>query len=364
MRNQIPIILALLFILILGCSKDDNNEEPKADPDAKPENLYFPPNGSDAWETISLEELEWNTAAEQPLYDFLESKDTKAFLVLKDGKIAMEKYFGSFTKDSLWYWASAGKTLTAFTVGIAQEQGFLNIEDETSDYLGVGWTSATLEQENAITVRHQLTMSSGLNALFFDCVTPGCLQYKNDAGTQWAYHNGPYTLLQSVVANASGTAWDSYYGLELRNKIGMNGIWVPSGNRSVYFSNARSMARFGMLNLNDGKWDADTILSDMDYLDAMKNTSQDLNKSYGYLWWLNGRESHMGTGSQEVFDGWLIPNAPEDTYAGLGKDDQKLYIVPSKNLVVVRMGEDAGESQLGPSSFDNELWGKINAVIK
>lgn len=144
----------------------------------------------------------------------------------------------------------------------------------------------------------------------------------------------------------------------------MKGTWLSTnGSNNVHFSTARDMARFGILNLNNGTWDEDIILGDSSYLNAMKNTSQDLNKAYGYLWWLNGKESYMAPGLQTVFNGALIPNAPVDTYAGLGKNDQKLYIVPSRGLVIVRMGEDSGESLLGPSSFDNELWEKINDLI-
>lgn len=124
------------------------------------------------------------------------------------------------------------------------------------------------------------------------------------------------------------------------------------------------MARFGLLNLNNGNWENESILGDMNYLEAMKNSSQDLNKSYGHLWWLNGKENYRAPGSQEVFTGSLIPNAPADTYAGLGKNDQKLYIVPSKGLVVVRMGEAAGDELLGPSSFDKELWEQINSLVQ
>jgi len=66
----------------------------------------------------------------------------------------------------------------------------------------------------------------------------------------------------------------------------------------------------------------------------------------------------------QQFPGALVPNAPSDMYAGLGKDDQKMYIVPSKGLVVIRLGDNAeGESLSGPSSFDNDLWEKINTVI-
>jgi hypothetical protein len=59
----------------------------------------------------------------------------------------------------------------------------------------------------------------------------------------------------------------------------------------------------------------------------------------------------------------LFPNAPADLYAALGKNDQKLYVVPSQKLVVVRMGESAGNVQLAASSFDNELWGKLKPII-
>ncbi len=298
---------------------------------------------------------------EQSLRDFLEEKETKAFIILKNGKIAVEWYFGDHTQNTPWYWASAGKTLTAFTVGLAQEEGLLDITDKTSNYLGSGWTNMDSEKEDLITVWHQLTMTSGMNELFFDCVTSDCLEYVSVAGSIWAYHNGPYTLLQRVVANASEQEWSEYFNEKLRDRIGMDGFWFSTNDlNNVFFSTARSMARFGLLNLNNGVWNEETLLGDENYRNQMKNTSQNLNKAYGYLWWLNGKTSFRAPGLQIEFDGELIPNAPPDTYAGLGKNDQKLYITPSEGLVIVRLGDDAGENLLGPSSFDNALWAKLN----
>lgn len=365
MKSQIYGLLGLLLVLSMACSKD--SKEDNTDDTINPgpiADLYFPPVGTTEWETVSMADLSWNTSAQEPLMDLLEENQTKAFIILKDGKIAMEEYFGTFTKDSLWYWASAGKTLTSFTVGIAQEKNLLEIDNKTSFYIGEGWTTAPVEKEDLITVRNQLTMTSGLKDTSFDCVTPDCLEYLADAGTRWAYHNGPYTLLQSVVSEAVNTTWSAFFNTHLRNKIGMNGLWsTTNGANNVYFSNARSMARFGLLNLANGLWDAETVLSDIDFVTNMKNTSQEFNKAYGYLWWLNGKESYMAPAVQATFNGALIPNAPDDTFSGLGKNDQKLYVVPSKGLVVVRMGEDTGESLLGPSSFDNALWEKIDDLI-
>lgn len=361
---------ALLSIFLLGstaCSTDTNilpkNNEDDSSLDPTPE-LYFPPLGSLDWETTSTTDLKWNTEAEQPLKDLLEEHNTKAFIILKDGKIAMENYFGSFSKDSIWYWASAGKTLTAFSVGIAQEKKLLSLDDKTSFYLGEGWTSAPLEKENLITIRHQLSMTSGLKDTSFDCTTSECLEYEADAGTLWAYHNGPYTLLQDVIREAVNVEFTAFFNTHLRNKIGMNGFWLSTnGSNNVFFSTARSMARFGLLNLNSGIWDGETILGDTSYVRSMINTSQDLNKAYGYLWWLNGKESYKAPALQTTFQGELIENAPPDTFSGLGKNDQKLYVVPSRGLVIVRLGEDSGEGLLGPSSFDNLLWEKISELI-
>ncbi|PIB25334.1 serine hydrolase [Maribacter sp. 4G9] len=356
------ILFALLF---QACSTDQINQEEEILDTNESASLYFPPLNSDSWETLSPSELNWNEGAIPELYTLLDDKGTKAFIILKDGKIALEWYATDFDKNTSWYWASAGKTLTSFVTGIAVEEGYLELNDPTSTYLGAGWTSLPTEKENLITVWNQLTMTTGLDDTQGDCKTPNCLTYIADAGTRWSYHNAPYTLIQEVITNATGEDFEIYFADRLKEKIGMNGTWLSSnGDNNVYWSTARSMARFGLLNLNNGFWEDTAILGDSAFLENMKNTSQNLNKSYGYLWWLNGKESAMVPQSQVVFNVPLMANAPNDLYAGLGKDDQKLYVIPSENMVVVRMGMDTGEAALGPSSFDNALWEAINRVIE
>jgi CubicO group peptidase (beta-lactamase class C family) len=168
--------------------------------------------------------------------------------------------------------------------------------------------------------------------------------------------------MQDVVAQASNQTWTNYFNSKLRNPIGMTGSWVPLGDLSIYASNTRSMARFGLLVYAKGKWENAQIVSEA-FLNEATNTSQNINESYGYLWWLNGKSSFHLPQSQLEFPGTLIPNAPSDMYAALGKNDQKLYIVPSKKLVIVRMGDVADGENFALSNFDNELWGKINALI-
>lgn len=69
----------------------------------------------------------------------------------------------------------------------------------------------------------------------------------------------------------------------------MDGRWVPLGYNNVYWSTARDMARFGLLTLNKGIWEANQAVYTEGYYEQMVNSAQELNPSYGYLWWLNGK---------------------------------------------------------------------------
>ena len=351
----------LVLTLLVSCSSSDDANNDNVDNNPTPEELYFPPLNSDTWETVSPAELGWNEDQIQPLIDYLEDKNTKGFMMLYNGKIVVENYLNNHTSTSAWYWASAGKTLTSTVSGIAQDEGLININNKVSDYLGTGWTSALLEKENLITCKNLLSMNSGLDDSLGDDVSPANLQYIADAGNRWAYHN-VYVKMQDVVAQASNETWSSYFNSKLRDKIGMTGSWIPLGDLSVYWSNTRSMARFGLMVYANGKWEDNQIVSE-NFLSESTNTSQSINEAYGYLWWLNGKDTYHLPSLQIEINGELIPNAPSDMYAALGKNDQKIYISPSKKIVIIRMGDAADGSNFALSTFDNDLWDKINAVI-
>lgn len=331
---------------------------------ARSQTLYFPPILGNTWETTSPASLGWCTDRIDSLYNFLGQKNTKAFIVLKDGKIVLERYFGTFTQDSSWYWASAGKTLTAYLVGKAKEQGHLSLSDSTSKFLGQGWTSLTPQQEGQITVRHQLTMTTGLDDGVPDvhCTTPACLQYLAAPGTRWAYHNAPYTLLEEVLTNATSQNINLYTQNVLKNQTGMTGLWLTVDFNNVYYSRPRSMARYGILMQNRFKWNNTVLLNDQNYIDEMFNSSQELNYAYGYLTWLNGKGSFMVPSSQIKFPGSYAPAAPIDMYAAIGKNGQILSIAPSKGLIVVRMGDDPAAGDV-PFTLCDDIWQRLNYVM-
>jgi len=347
----------LLMLSVVSCNKNDDEIQP-----TPTDSIYFPLNNGSTWETRSLASLGWNQNAVQPLKDFLIQKNTKSFMILVNGRIVMEEYFNGHTATATWEWNSAGKTLIATTTGIAQQEGLLNINNKASDYLRTEWTSMPLPKENLITIRHLLTMTAGNDDTKQYVIKPN-LTYVADAGTRWAYSN-IFQKLTDVVANASNKSFENYFNEKLKNKIGMDGYWNFGTIFTIYHSTTKSMARFGLLALNNGKWNSEQIINEA-FFNQSITTSQSINPSYGYLWWLNGKTSFMIPGEQTIYQGNLVPNAPADMYAAMGANDQRIYVIPSKKMVVIRMGDasDPANPNFAVSGFDNELWGKINAVI-
>ncbi len=341
MKRFIVTSVVFLFVHVVSCAQN-----------------YFPSPGQ-LWETTSFEEAGWCADSLGALIDFLDAEDSKAFIVLYDGKIIVEHYFDAFTADSLWYWASSGKTLTSALVGIAESDNGLVLQSPTSNYLGVGWTSLTPQQESLITVRNQLTMTTGLDeaVLDDDCTLPACLSYVADAGARWAYHNAPYTLLDGVIENVSGLTLNQFFAQKIGQPCGISGLYFPSGPyNQTFVSTPRNMAKFGLLLQSQGNWNGTEIIPS-NYFQSMITPSQDMNPAYGYLTWLNGSNYFMIPETQLQFPGMMAPSAPLDTYAGLGKNGQVICAAPSKNVSFIRMGN--GNNELVSVTILENIWKKM-----
>lgn len=332
---------------------------------ATAQNAYFPPAENHLWAIQSPESLGWNMDKLDELIEWLGNNETRAFIILKNGKIVVEHYYRQFGRETEWYWASAGKTVTATLIGALEKQGLLDIENPTSDYLGAGWTSLSKEQEERIKLRNQLAMTTGLEYDIDDlnCTLPECLSYRKTAGEQWYYHNAPYTLLTHVVESVTETSlneavieiFGSVPGLQLRF---MEGLSSPY-NR-VVVSRALDMARFGLLMSRETAWeDAAPLLHSGFYADMLQS-SQQLNPSYGYLWWLNGQESFIPPQLNVSIPRSLTPEAPADMVSALGMNAQVLSIVPSQNLIVVRMGQNPGSL----FEFLSRKWELLSEVME
>jgi hypothetical protein len=229
--------------LFFGCSTDVEEPEIFAEENSEIENLYFPPLESAIWEGAPLTQLNWNEAKAEELYNYLNEKNSKSFIVLYNGRIIIEKYFNGHSQNNFWFWNSAAKSLTASVVGVAQDEGLLDINDKTSDYLGSNWSSLSNDKQDLITIKHHLSMNTGLDPkisqpLQWTCTQSSCLDYTTDAGDRWAYHQGAFSLLFDIVSEATNQDFEDYADEKIIDKIGMSGNWKKLGFLKRYETNS------------------------------------------------------------------------------------------------------------------------------
>jgi len=326
---------------------------------------YFPPNEPGIWETVDPDDLGWCIDKLNDFYTFLDTTNTKGFIILHKGKIAAEKYFNGHDQGENWYWASAGKSLASVLMGIAQDQDLLDINDPTSKYLGTGWTSLPPEKEKNVTIWHHLTFTTGFDnkKAPFGCFDPYCFQYLAEPGERWFYQNGTYTIMHEILHEASGMNSTQFTQENVLQQTGMDGFWLNTNpTTKLFWSTTRSMSRFGLMVANQATWNGVDIIKDKSYVNDMLSTSQDDNPSYGYLWWLHGKDAHHLPGLYFRFNRPLNVHAPSDMVSGLGKDGQFVEVIPSMDLVIVRMGESAGDG-LTAAPYHREYWQRLNEVF-
>lgn len=358
--------------LSAACANADGTRTPTAPPavlppgsvDARTLAAYFPPIVGTSWDTIAGARLSYDTSALRVALDWAGTQRSTAVVVLWRGRIVAERYWNGWTptKDSII--ASASKSVLSALIGELARSGQLSPDSAAARYLGTGW-SRSPATESRITVRHLLGMMSGLNDSLQSVVQPG---------TRFYYNNPAYYQLFGVVQAASRESINAASRRLLFDRIGMSGsTWIPNidtGERGwILSSTARDMARFGLLALNRGRWNGVSVLADSAWFTASWRATPPDNAGYGLLWWLNGGSSYRTPGPYVLPSqpGALIPSAPADLVAALGKGDKKIYVIPSLELVVVRHGEEAdasGGNPLAVSAFDEQWWRRLKPAFR
>ncbi len=297
-----------------------------------------------------------------PVIDYVGRRNATGFIVMRRGTVLVERYWPAPTDPTFAFFvhgrtrdgrlledvASQQKSFVAVLVAIAADKGLIDVERPVSAYIGAGWSKALPAQEAKIRVIDLLTMSSGLDEKFGYAAPPG---------TQFHYNTPVYAITQRVLEAAAGQPLDALTRDWLTVPAGMTDTgWRrrPAalgnvGNAVGLVTTARDIARFGQMVLSGGVAPGGPRLVSAARLRAMFEPSI-ANPAYGQLWWLNGAEFSVDADGRRS-SGPLNPFAPSDLVAALGFLDRKLYVVPSLDLVVVRTGAAASDSD-----FDAALW--------
>jgi CubicO group peptidase (beta-lactamase class C family) len=290
-----------------------------------------------------------------------EVKKTRSVLVIYKDHIIAEKYADGFDKNSLLQGWSMTKSITATIYGILQSQGKVDINDKA---LIDSWQN---DERANITINDLLHMNSGLKweevydgisdvtkMLFLAKDMSKVQEEKPLVGKpneSWNYSSGTTNLLSGMLRkyfNSHQDYLDFWYSA-LIDKIGMHSMTVEadlSGNyvgSSYSWATTRDWGKFGLLYLHKGNWNGEQLFDEswVDYVKTPTNTS---NGEYGGHFWLNA--------------GGIYPDVPKGLFSANGFQGQRVFIIPSKDLVVVRMG------LIGSSGFDfnNFLKGIIETV--
>ncbi len=297
--------------------------------DAGAEGVVFP---GDEWETADPADLGLDAAPLGELAAFLEENQSTCMAVIKDGKVVASEYWGMEPDDNREVW-SASKSVTSTLVGIAVDEGLLSLDDPASDYIQE-WKGTPSE---AVTVRNLVSNDSGRFYSFESDYTDMAvvardktayaigLDQQDDPGTKWEYNNSAIQTLERVLEVATGQDMEEYAQEKLFGPLGMTvSIKRDAAGNPLAFMGVQAgcddMARFGHLFLQEGRWGDDQIVSS-EWVAEATAPSQDLNERYGFLWWRG-------------FEGM-----PDDAFAALGLGNQIVLVMPSQDMVVVRIGE-------------------------
>ncbi|MBN8430912.1 serine hydrolase [Microbulbifer salipaludis] len=279
---------------------------------------------------------------------------TRALLVVQDGKLVAESYADGITAQTPLLGWSMGKSLTAMMVGRLQA---LQPQQDTSSPLFPEWSDARRQ----ISLQNLLQMTSGLD--FDETYAPG-----SDATRMlFSARSASEVALQSTLAHTPGTHFSYSSGTTnllarwLHNQLGgspqasldflQRQIMVPLGMRhttfevdasgvfvgsSYIYASARDWARLGLLMLNDGVWDEQRLLPEGWVAAARRRNHSENDPAYGYQFWLN-------RGGETL----RFPELPEDSYFMLGNRKQVVMISPTTGTVIVRLGWSAGDYPTG-----------------
>jgi CubicO group peptidase (beta-lactamase class C family) len=309
-------------------------------------------------EALVSDDIPAPNGASESLDALLEWNDSIALLVLKDDRLVLERYYHDHTRESLSLSFSISKSFMSALVGMAIQDGYLeSVDQPVTDFV----PELADKGFSAVSVRHLMTMTSGTSYLEKDNLTSQHtrLNYTTDLekeilrftmqaepGQVWRYKSGDTALLGLMLSRALAPKTISEYTQEkLWQPLGMehNGLWTldreEDGLEKAWCglaAAARDYLKLGRLYLHQGEWQGEQLLPEgwveestqpsFPGVQWQASVGQPGLWNYGYAWWLVDKQA--------------------GSYMARGRDGQFIYVDPSQNAVVLRLGWSEGQLSL------------------
>ncbi len=275
--------------------------------------------------------------------------NTRGVVVVYKNQIIGEQYASGFDENTPQMGWSMTKSVTATLIAMLQKDGKLDIMDRAPV---ASWQN---DERKNITIDQLLRMSSGLDFWEFYALPSSAVEMlyekadmgvfaassslEYEPGEKWYYSSGTSNILSGIIRDAVGDAdYHNYVRQRLFSPLGMtsavlepdaSGTYVGS---SYMYATPRDWAKFGLLYLNDGVWNGERILPE-GWIEYVSTATLNAPKGeYGAHFWLNAKEK-----SDEAF--CYYPDAPSDLYSANGFEGQRVFIIPSRDMVIVRLGQ-------------------------
>lgn len=269
------------------------------------------------------------------------TRKTRAVLVLHKDRLIAERYTPGFTKESKLLGWSMTKSITSAVVGRLERQGRISLNQsnlfrEWEDDARSGITLSNLLQMNSgLQWDEDYTSLSDVNRMLFLEGNMPEVQIKKPMtgkrGQSWNYSSGTTNVLSRIIRDQFKTHQEylDFWYRELIDRIGMNSMTIETdldGNyvgSSYGWATARDWAKFGLLYLNKGNWKGQQLLNES-WVNYSASPAEGSQSEYGGHFWVNA--------------GGKYPNVPKDMFSCNGFQGQYIFIIPSRDLVVVRFG--------------------------
>ena len=348
LREHTAIFREGLGAVVVTNDFDENEKFVSPNRKFRNTNLPYPygdlPQGDTIFSNLDYDKLN-EIVNSQINNDTARLEGTSSLLVIYKGQIVAEEYAEGFDKTSKLLGWSMTKSIVSTMYGIMQKKGMIDISKPADIE---EWKN---DDRKNITYNNLLQMNSGLKweedygkisdvteMLYLDrdmSIKQSTKSLVGKPNESWYYASGTSNLLAGMLMKKKFKTQQEYLDFwytELIDKIGMHSMLIETdlaGNfvgSSYSWANTRDWAKLGLLYMNKGNWNGEQILDStwVDYATTATNTSQG---QYGAQIWLNT-------------EGYKYPDVPKDLFFFGGYQGQKVYMIPSKDLVVVRMGID------------------------